>query len=173
MTGIRRLDDGSLSITISENEFIALGRLEADLLATLSDRLSGLAGGETRTDRLFPDAYHDDTEANAEFHALTDVDLVTAKGDAARGVMSAFLEAEEEASGSLWKHAATRTATFGPDDAVRLLRNLTDLRIIVADRLGIERDGDDGANGDPADRMVYWWLGETQERLVESMSTPD
>lgn len=170
MTAIRRLGNGSLNITISENEFIALSRLEADLLAALADRLTGLADGDPAKGRLFPDAYHDDSEASAEFHALTDVDLVTAKSDAARGVMDAFLGSEENASGSRWKRSASRAAAFDEDASLGLLRNLTDLRILVADRLGIEHDGDLGSRGDASDRIVYWWLGETQERLVEAIA---
>ena len=170
MTRIRRAE-GSLTVTISDNEFIALSRLEADLLGALADRLTAVADGVARSDRMFPDAYHDDAEAAAEFHALTDVDLVTAKSEAARSVMTAFVGAEAQASGSLWKRTASLTVTADADLSLALMRNLTDLRLMVADRLGIENDDDDGRGGDTGDRIVYWWLGETQERLVTALAS--
>ncbi|GAB3802599.1 hypothetical protein GCM10028798_20130 [Humibacter antri] len=153
---------------MSDNEFIALSRLEADLLGVLAERLTSLATGAATRERMFPDAYHDDAEA-AEFHALTDVDLVTAKSEAARNVMDAFMAAEQESSGSRWKHARTRTVSADHELSIALLRNLTDLRLMVADRLGIH-DDDDGTGGAAADRVVYWWLGETQELLVEALA---
>jgi hypothetical protein len=170
VTHIRRLDGGSLAVTVSDNEFIALSRLEADLLGLLADRLTRLAAGTAGRDRMFPDAYRDDAEAAAEFHALTDVDLVTAKSEAARNVMDAFMAAEQEASGSRWRRATSRTVTTDAELALALMRNLTDLRLMVADRLGIENDDDDGSGGAAADRVVYWWLGETQELLVEALA---
>lgn len=169
MTRIRHVD-GSLTITLSDNEFIALSRLEADLLGALADRLTALADGVAGTDRMFPDAYRDDEAAAAEFHALTDVDLVTAKSEAARTVMTAFAGAEAQTSGSLWKRTASRTVRADTELSLALMRNLTDLRLMVADRLGIESDDDDGSKGDTRDRIMYWWLGETQERLVTALA---
>ena len=170
MSEMRRVGEGSIAVTISDAEFIALSRLEADLLGALADRLTSLADGVAGSHRLFPDAYHDDAEAAAEFHALTDVDLVTAKSEAARSVMDAFANAEEQTSGMRRKRNTTRVVTMPPELALAFLRNLTDLRLMVADRLGIETDGDDGRGGDTDDRIVYWWLGETQEVLVESLA---
>jgi hypothetical protein len=169
VTRIRR-SDGELTVTISDNEFITLSRVEADLLGALADRLTAVADGVAGVDRMFPDAYRDDAEAAAEFHSLTDVDLVTAKSEAARSVMAAFVGAEEQASGSLWRRSASRTITADADLSLALMRNLTDLRLMIADRLGIESDDDDGSGGDTGDRIVYWWLGETQERLVTALT---
>jgi hypothetical protein len=170
VTRIRRLGGESLAVTVSDNEFIALSRLEADLLGVLADRLTALADGGATRDRMFPDAYHDDPEAAAEFHAITDVDLVTAKSEAARSVMDAFMSAVEDSSGSLWRRGTSRTVTTDAALTLAMLRNLTDLRLMVADRLGIQNDDDDGSGGAAADRVVYWWLGETQELLVEALS---
>ncbi len=171
MTEIRRLGQGSIAVTITDGEFIALSRLEADLLGSLADRLTSLADGRLSPNPLFPDAYRDDSEASAEFHALTDVDLVSAKSEGARGVMSAFAGEDREASAARWRRMLRRTATFDPTSAVGLLRNLTDLRLMVARRLGIEHDDDPGHAGRSfaRDRAVYWWLGETQELLVAAM----
>ena len=150
---------------------IAVAATIALLIAFDRHRLTAVADGVARSDRMFPDAYHDDAEAAAEFHALTDVDLVTAKSEAARSVMTAFVGAEAQASGSLWKRTASRTVTADADLSLALMRNLTDLRLMVADRLGIENDDDDGRGGDTGDRIVYWWLGETQERLVTALAS--
>nr|WP_240977504.1 DUF2017 family protein [Planctomonas sp. JC2975] len=147
--------------------------MEADLLGTLADRLRSIADGAVVPSPLFPDAYRDDDHASAEFHSLTDVDLVTAKSDGARGVMDAFTDAEPTTSGSLLRgERAARTATFDDQGVHALLRNVTDLRLLLADRLAIEHDGDEGLAGREHDleRALYWWLGETQERLVAALS---
>ena len=172
MTRIRRTTTGTIAVTLSDDEFIALTRLEADLLGTLADRLRALADGNVVPSPLFPDAYDDDEEASAEFHSLTDVDLVSGKSEGARGVMDAFMDAEPQASGALWRGKETRTADFDDEQVHALLRNLTDLRLLLADRLAIEHDGDNGLVGPEhdLDRALYWWLGETQERLVLTLS---
>lgn len=173
MTRIRRTVDDSVSVTLTDAEFIAISRLEADLLGALAERLTSVADGDAAHDRMFPDAYPDDVEASIEFHALTDIDLVTAKSDAARAVMDAFIAAEPTVSTSSWRRASPRTVTCGPELALALLRNLTDLRLMVADRLGISDDGEPDGRGDPEDHIVYWWLGETQELLVEALGASE
>ncbi|MHA7986228.1 DUF2017 family protein [Rathayibacter sp. CAU 1779] len=172
MTRIRRTRDGRIAVTLSSDEFIALTRMEADLLGTLADRLRSVADGAVVPSPLFPDAYRDDDEASAEFHSLTDVDLVTSKSGGARGVMDAFTNAEPASSGSLLRGPQARTVTFDDAGVHALLRNVTDLRLLLADRLAIEHDGDDGLAGaeHDLDRALYWWLGETQERLVAALS---
>lgn len=172
MTRVRRLRDSAFAVTLLDDEFIALTRLEADLLGLLADRLRSVADGTIEKNRLFPDAYPDDREASAEFHAMTDVDLVTSKSDAARAVMTAFAEAELEPSGSRWRRTEARTVVFDADAAHVFMRNLTDLRLLLAGRLGIESDSDEGLRGPghAMDRAQYWWLGETQERVVAALA---
>ncbi|GAB3390011.1 hypothetical protein GCM10027568_13070 [Humibacter soli] len=172
MTRIRRMRDGAFTVTLLDDEFIALTALEADLLGALADRLSAVVDGAVDTSPLFPDAYPHDREANAEFHALTDVDLVSAKSEAARSVMNAFAGVDPESSGAPWRQSELRTVMFDSEAAHVFMRNLTDLRLLLAERLGIENDGDEGHRDaeHAVDLARYWWLGETQERLVAALS---
>ncbi|WP_243064198.1 DUF2017 family protein [Humibacter sp. RRB41] len=173
MTRIRRMRDGAFAVTLLDDEFIALTTLEADLLGLLADRLSSIADGAIEKSPMFPDAYPGDVEASAEFHALTDVDLVSVKSEAARAVMSAFAGAELEASSGRWRQSEARTVIFDSEASQVFMRNLTDLRLLLAERLGIEHDGDEGYSGHEytIDRARYWWLGETQERLVMALAS--
>jgi Domain of unknown function (DUF2017) len=53
------------------------------------------------------------------------------------------------------------------------LRTLTDIRLILASRLGIERDGDVGFRGtaDSFRRSIeYQWVGYVQESLIRALS---
>ena len=52
------------------------------------------------------------------------------------------------------------------------MRTLTDIRLIIASRLGIENDGDEGNDETDADLMmqdIYDWLGMVQGSLIEAL----
>jgi len=57
-----------------------------------------------------------------------------------------------------------------PEQAERWLPLLTDLRLVIADRLGIRSD-DDEVPDTPAGE-VYTWLGHLQESLVVLLEEP-
>lgn len=106
--------------------------------------------------RLFPNAYPDDDEAAAEFRRYTRDGLVERKA-ANSGLISAALVASSD-EGRL---------TVERDDAEHWLPALTDLRLVLAERLGIHHDDDQLPNSELAD--VYQWLGELQWALVEAL----
>ncbi len=115
--------------------------------------------------RLFPNAYPEDAEAAAEFRQYTREGLVEHKS-ANSGLISAALMATDD-GGRL---------TVARDDAERWLPALTDLRLVLAERLDIRTDDDPLPENDLSD--VYWWLGELQGHLVaaldpESATEPD
>lgn len=74
---------------------------------------------------------------------------------------------------------ADSIASPGPLDAAAeqaWLRAITDLRLTIATRLGIQDDGDPGDDQDDDDRAlqtVFAWLGGLQEHLVELHDTRD
>ncbi|MBK0296618.1 DUF2017 family protein, partial [Bacillus sp. S34] len=72
---------------------------------------------------MFPDAYPDDVDASAEFRRWTEADLVAQKTTNASTVHA-------------WLTGA-REGAFEPGDEQAWLRCLTDLRLTIADRLGI------------------------------------
>ena len=106
--------------------------------------------------RLFPNAYPDDAEAAAEFRQYTRDGLVERKS-ANSGLISAALT-ESSDDGRL---------TVARDDAEHWLPALTDLRLVLAERLGIHNDDDPLPESELAD--VYQWLGELQWALVEAL----
>jgi Domain of unknown function (DUF2017) len=110
--------------------------------------------------RLFPNAYPDDDEAAAEFRTYTREGLVERKS-ANSGLIAAALMTADEVETGVQRIAVER------DDAERWLPALTDLRLVLAERLGIRNDDDPLPNTELAD--VYSWLGELQWSLIEAL----
>lgn len=155
MTRVRR-HGGSVTLVFSDRERSVL----ADAARDLADLL-GTAGEARATDpalsRLLPDGYRDDAESAAEFAAWTRTDLIAGKTEVARSLAAALDGGTE--------------VTLDRAGVTRWLRGLTDLRVVIAERLGI-RDDDDPVPETPGG-AVYWWLGETQEMLVGTVDRWD
>lgn len=130
---------------------------EVTLLTELAEQIVDLLAGRDAADpaiaRLLPDAYRDDPEAASEFRRLMEDDLVDRKTS----------------------HAAAVRASLG-DGHVRLdpaavqawLRHLTDLRLVIATRIGIQHDDDTGT-GNPFLQDVYAWLGYVQSSILYAL----
>lgn len=106
--------------------------------------------------RLLPDA-SDDRELAAEFRRLTDQDLRRVKIDRLRSLWDALVAEPGPASGSdsarTSGHAgADAELAIRPEEAPAVAATLTDLRLVLADRLGIESDEDSEALYDALDR---------------------
>ena len=138
---------------------VALDEVERDLLTSLTtqyeDILHDDEGDDPVHERLFPSAYREDPEADAEFRRYTTEGLVDRKSANAGRIAAAVLASRD---GRILLDA---------DSANAWLPALTDLRLVVAERLGIRADDDLV----PDDQLgaVYWWLGELQERLVGAL----
>lgn len=126
---------------------------EAGVLRSLIDQYLEVVGSEAGDDpshaRLFPAAYRDDDEAAAEFTKYTRSGLIDRKAANAAQVSLALDE---------------DTVRLEPAAAERWLPLLTDLRLVIADRLGIQLD-DDPVPDTPAGE-VYTWLGHLQESIL-------
>jgi hypothetical protein len=134
--------------------------------------------------RLLPDASRDDPEVSAEFRRLTEDDLRAGKVDRLRRLWTALTTPVD----------GQRADAFAvtPDDAKDVAAALTDLRLVLAERLDIRTDsqaerlydtllGSPGADLDdvvsedldPATRRylvaVYGALSWLQESLVEAL----
>lgn len=137
--------------------------LERELLTDLATQAIGLLGnGEAEGDpaiaRLLPDAYRDDATAASEFRRFTQDSLAERKVVNARTLIDAVSE-----TGEIELDASAQQAW---------LRALTDIRLILATRLGIEADGETGNEESDADLMmqdIYDWLGYVQSSLVEAL----
>ena len=162
MIPFRRSRDGSVSARFQ--------REEVDLLRAMASEAADLAGLARDTDatapdpalrRLLPDAYPDDPEASAEFRRFTADGLAERKAGSAR-VMAASLP---DGAGSVEIRLDKPTATAW-------MRTITDVRLVLAARLGIERDDDRGDVHDEESAvqlMVYDWLAMVQESLVVAL----
>ncbi|UXN26195.1 DUF2017 domain-containing protein [Curtobacterium flaccumfaciens] len=152
---VRRADGVHLGLSSGERE----------LLASLTEQLRQVLDGDLSADpvaeRMFPDAYPGDDEASVEFRKYTQSDLLMQKTTNVSIVHD-------------WL-TGTRDGSLDVEDEQAWLRTLTDLRLTIADRLGIE-DADDEERSVEADagvglRDVYDWLGSVQEHLVLTLTS--
>ena len=129
---------------------------EVQLMRTLLTQYDDIVHGDDDPvlERLFPVAYRDDPDAAAEFARYTRSGLVDTKSSRA-GVIAAAVAGDDTA------------LVLSDEDAAQWLPVLTDLRLIVADRLGITTDDDEVP--DDALGEVYHWLGQLQGYLVDAL----
>jgi hypothetical protein len=138
---------GGIVLNLSAEEC----RLLRDLARQLPSVLTS-GDADPAVERLLPNAYPDDAAAAAEFRTFTRSGLVERKL-ANAGRVAATLP---DASG---------VSALTTSDAQAWLRTLTDLRLVLATRLGIEDDDDEGAP-DELLRAVYDWLAFLQDSLL-------
>jgi hypothetical protein len=137
---------------------------EAAMLITLGGQITELVEARNAHDddpailRLLPDAYPGDLEKSAEFRRFTVDDLANRKVANARQMAEALVAAAE----------ATHPTKVQIDEqaAQAWIRSLTDIRLTIASRLGIERDGDEPTD-DPDLLNLYDWLGFVQGSLID------
>jgi Domain of unknown function (DUF2017) len=127
--------------------------------------------------RLFPDGYRDDDEAAAEFRRFTDRSLREVKADSAVTMLASLerVSTADSAKEDVSKREKVRVR-LDSAQAQSWLRTLTDLRLALGTRLGVE-EGDEQvwealADGDPRRHIhdVYEWLGWVQETLVQALA---
>jgi alkanesulfonate monooxygenase SsuD/methylene tetrahydromethanopterin reductase-like flavin-dependent oxidoreductase (luciferase family) len=131
---------------------------ERDLLRSLSRQLRELlAEGDPSLARLFPPAYEDDDERDAEYRSMTRDDLVAGRL-ASLDVLEETADSEqldEEQLGA-WLHA------------------LNDLRLVLGTKLDVSEDLEEEsarASGPDAESMaLYSYLGWLVEQAVEALS---
>jgi hypothetical protein len=148
-------DGGALVILIQ------LSPSELELMRTLLSQYEELVqvdSDDPALERLFPVAYRDDPDAAAEFRRYTRSGLVDTKTAKAGTVAAALLGGSGDDGG---------TIELTDDEAERWLPVLTDLRLIVAERLGIRADDDPVPNDPLGD--VYDWLGQLQAYLIDAI----
>jgi hypothetical protein len=111
--------------------------------------------------RLLPDAYRDDSDSSKEFRQLTERSLASRKVANALVVVDSL---ERASGGDVVLDAAA---------AQSWLRAISDIRLAIAARLGIEHDEDQGTLGLGTEeeesvmlREVYDWLAYVLESLV-------
>jgi hypothetical protein len=150
---------------------LTLERAEADLIEGLPEQLLALYEGE-RTDparqRLFPRAYLDPTEEEAEtqWEALVHPDLLAGRLAALEQLRGSLAGAEPGRRDRIVVH-------IQPDDVNAWLSVLNDARLALASRLGVSEDTDlmelDPSDPESAGKAAYAWLTYLQGELVETL----
>lgn len=146
---------------------------EAAVLTRLCEELTSLlAGGDEAPDpvleRLFPRAYLDPTEeeAEADWQRLAHGDLVDGRR-AALAIVEGTLAGATARKGRF-------ELTLSEEQALAWLAVLNDARLALGIRLDVTEDLDlsglDPDDPDTAPYAVYWWLGVLEERLIEVLS---
>ena len=166
------------------DEIVAqFGEIETELLCDLASQVAdlldesvtlqpdrllasmGIGGGDSLSldpavARLLPNAYADDHEASSQFRRLTENSLAERKIANARLMLTGLLTAHGE------------EFRLDAEAQQAWLRTLTDIRIVIAARLGIETDEDQGRADSEEDLMmrdVYDWLGMVQTALLDQL----
>ena len=198
MKPFKRRRRGGLVATFEPGEAHVIANLTSQVVELLRDRNGesasdpdplagelGLAGGPSLPpddpvlQRLLPDAYRDDADEAAEFRRFTERSLTSAKVASAEAVLESLREAglddtsfdEDGAEGE----EESIEVELDPEAVQAWLRTLTDVRLSLAVRLGIEADEDAMLLHQSDDEAViamtelYDWLGYVQETLVTAL----
>lgn len=124
--------------------------------------------------RLFPSAYADDEDAAAEFRRFTEGELRDGKAAGAASIIDTLEEGGLPPQPT--EDGLVIDVELEPEEAVVWMRSLTDLRLALATRLGVEEGDEDYWDAlpdeDPRSQAhhLYEWLGYLQETLVEAVS---
>lgn len=126
--------------------------------------------------RLLPDAYRDDPDDAAEFRRYTEQSLSAAKVSNAELMIGSLVDGGLSFDESDLESTKQIEVELDAETVQAWLRSLTDIRLSLAVRLGIETDEDVmlvGASEDEAISAmseIYDWLGYVQESLVTSLA---
>ncbi len=146
----------------SAGEFrLRLGEDERQVLRSLPGQLRQLMGedpDDPSLRRLFPPAYPDDPEHEAEYRRLMG-DELRDKRLAAMAVLERTADAER----------------LSEEEALSWLSALNDLRLVLGSRLDVTEE-DVGAEVDPSDPRaaglaLYGYLSWLEEQLVEALAS--
>jgi hypothetical protein len=158
---VELLSDGEASQPLDANSLESLLEFDAPREAPQDPALL----------RLLPDAHRDDEEAAAEFRRYTERSLRDGKIADAMTVIDDIGEIPDD----LPPDAADFEFEIDADAARAWLRCLTDMRLTLAERLGVTAEDEAYWDGVPEDdpRLpvyeIYGWLGYLLESLLDSV----
>lgn len=191
MKPFKRRRKGGLAAEFERNEALLLSNLAAQMIELLRDRngaeessadplaqFVGMSGPiappeDPVLSRLLPDAYSGDPENSAEFRRYTEQSLTSHKVTNAQMVIDALIDgglSEEHDS------PARIEVELDQGSAFAWMKTLTDIRLALSIRLGIETEADmdrlEYADDEYEQQTfdIYEWLGYVQESLVQAAS---
>ena len=150
---IRRTRKGDFEIRLADGERDLLARLVPQLRDLLLDAEDG---PDPSLRRLFPTAYPDDPERDAEYHRLVHDDLLERR-QAALDTMEATLQ-------------ETR---LDEEQLVAWMGAINDLRLVLGTRLDVSEDTDldvDPDDPEAAALAIYGYLGFLLEHVVAALA---
>lgn len=160
MRGFTAHDDGWQAILEPEEARILLS-LSAQLQQLLADGLGGDAEADAALRRVLPNAYRNDPEAEAEWTQLSRRGIVARKISFARTMGRQLAEVAAADS--------AHPVQVNESEAMDWMRAIGDLRLVLADKLGIVVDGDEGLSELEGLRELYDWLAWIQDDLVRAL----
>jgi hypothetical protein len=142
---------------------VTLTTVEADLLRSVVDEMVEVL--EDPPERLFPPAYKDDPEAQAEYARLMTDELKEGKRRAIESVKATLERGRTKRDA--WR------ASLTADETQDWLAVLNDARLTLGSRLAITEDSYerdiDAADPQAAAHEVFRYLGFIEEYLVETL----
>jgi len=150
---------------------------EVEVLRDLAGQLESLLeggvperGGDPARDRLFPRAYLDPTEDDAEtdWQSVVHGDLVRAKSDAVAALVDSLDTGKTERGDQL-------EVSLGPDDVAQWVGALNDVRLALGVVLEVTEDEPRVSPDDPraAGYELYAWLTWLQGMMIETLAGGD
>ena len=163
----RNRSKGGYDVVLEAGEAAVLTRLCEELTTLLSDD-DEPSGGDPVLERLFPRAYLDPTEeeAEADWQRLVHGDLLDGRRRNLAVVEATLAAATPKRS--------RFELTLSEEEAQAWLAVINDARLALGTRLEVTEDLDmsglDPDDPDTAPYAVYWWLGMMEERLLDVLA---
>jgi hypothetical protein len=158
-------DDVVAVAVVEQAEAMILVSLADQLQALLAESLEGGVDRDSAVQRLLPDAYRDDPELADEWRRFSRRGLVDRKISFAHSLSTALAPGVDDDS--------ARTVPLSAETALDWVRGIGDLRLVIADRMGIAADGDEGTFAEPGLRDVYDLLAWMQDALVHLLENAE
>ncbi|NRQ51620.1 DUF2017 domain-containing protein [Aeromicrobium stalagmiti] len=125
--------------------------------------------------RLLPDAYRDDVEDAGEFRRFTERGLTSTKVANAEALIGSLVDGGLTFGAMPDEDGDPVEVELDDDEVQAWLRALTDVRLSLAVRLGIENDEDTMLVAQSEDEAIaamsdiFEWLGYVQETLIAAL----
>jgi hypothetical protein len=190
MTEFRSRRQGAVYVVLAPPFAALLANLTRQLVELLRDgeasasddpleAMVGMDGPREMPDdpallRLLPEAHRDDSEAASEFRRLTERTLRDGKVNDATVVLESLADGAVDDIDPADDADVDVEFELDRDQVRSWLRCITDLRLTLAERLGVTAEDDDyWASLDPDDERlpvyeIYGWLGYVQESLLDA-----
>lgn len=193
MKPFKRRRRGGMTATFEPGEAHLLASLSGQVVELLRDRNAaaesdadplatelGLGGSSLPPEdpvlhRLLPDAYRNDDEDSGEFRRFTERSLTTAKVQNAETLIGSLIDGGLTFGAEAEDETTVIEVELDDDEVQSWLRALTDVRLSLAVRLGIESEEDVMLVAQSEDEAIaamseiYEWLGYVQETLIAAL----